>query len=503
MPAPDAYREVLVRKQSAGLIALALAGVSNAWCSAFAVNENGARAQGMGGAFASLADDASAIFFNPAGIAFLRGANFQMDNLVVAGQFRFIPSDPPPGAAVPEKGFSGTIRQPFIPVANIYFTHRLNDKWAVGFGGYAPFGLAANWTNFNDGDPANTKFSARFAGTRAKLLNFWFQPTIARRINASSAISVGVAYVHAHLFLEQSVGNPDDNPTDFTRSLALDVFPGSDSNAAARAFQRLQPEGRFRAAASSNRPGFAAGYLFKSKATGWQIGLSWRSPVVHRLKGKGSFAFLSSPLTPFLPSDRGVDVLFPNQNLEATFVTPATYVAGVSKNVWGGRLAFDARLQDYKRFRDLPINFSNTKDAKGRDRATSAEQRLTFDFRNSVLLHTGFEKPVPKDFGPRMMRGMMRDVTWRAGYTFDHSPVPDKSVGPLFPDSSRHSVTGGMTKRLAHVDMTMFYQFMQMKNRTTNVAANAHQFTNGQYRNLAHLAGASLRFRFGKDNGVD
>ncbi len=204
--------------------------------SSFAVNELGARAQGMGGAFMSIGDDASTIFFNPAGIAFLKKTNFQMEALAINGQFRFIPNpdEVPPGTAVPAKGFSGAVHQPFIPVASLYATHRINEKWADGFGIYVPNGLADNWTNFHDGDPFNTKAVNRFQGSRAALQQYWFQPTVAYRISPNQAISVGIAFVHTHLFLEESFLNPyDTTPTDpgvstIGYSLAKDVFPGID-----------------------------------------------------------------------------------------------------------------------------------------------------------------------------------------------------------------------------------------------------------------------------------
>ena len=73
---------------------------SAAYGSAFSIAENGARAAGMGTAFTSVADDGSAIFYNPAGIAFSEGTNFELHNLAVVGLFRFVPSDPPPGQQV-------------------------------------------------------------------------------------------------------------------------------------------------------------------------------------------------------------------------------------------------------------------------------------------------------------------------------------------------------------------------------------------------------------------
>ena len=47
---------------------------------AFLDNGVGVRAQGMGGAFAAVADDASAVFWNPAGLARARGADALLSN---------------------------------------------------------------------------------------------------------------------------------------------------------------------------------------------------------------------------------------------------------------------------------------------------------------------------------------------------------------------------------------------------------------------------------------
>lgn len=473
--------------------------------SSFAVNELGARAQGMGGAFMSIADDASSIFFNPAGIAFLKKTNFQMEALAINGQFRFIPNpnEIPPGTAVPEKGFSGAIHQPFIPVASLYATHRLSEKWAAGFGIYVPNGLAANWTNFDDSDPFNTKSVNRFAGSRAALQQYWFQPTIAYRITSNQAISIGIAFVHTHLFLEESFLNPyDTTPTNpgvstIGYDLAKQVFPGVDPALAYASFVRLLPEGRLRAAATANKYGVSLGYLYKHRASGINVGLSYRSHVVSHLQGNAAFAFAGTgALVPFLPTDRGLDVVFPNQDIKGTFTTPDNYGVGVSKRgVAGGTVAMDFHLFTFKRFKDLPLNFSKTLDSKGRLTGTEAEQRLKFDFKNSVSFHAGYERPFGQGSG--MLSRMTNGATWRAGYVFDQSPVPDKSKGPLFPDTTRHSWTVGMTKPVGSKDFTFFYQFMQFLNVTTEVAANQNQFTNGQYRSFANLIGLGLRWRAG------
>ena len=98
-----------------------------AWGSAFFISELGARAQGMGGAFTAVADDPSAIYFNPAGIAFIKGTQLQMDSLVVVGLFRFHPSATPSGTIIPANDYSGSIKPHFIPVASLFATKQISD----------------------------------------------------------------------------------------------------------------------------------------------------------------------------------------------------------------------------------------------------------------------------------------------------------------------------------------------------------------------------------------
>ncbi|MGH9721179.1 MAG: OmpP1/FadL family transporter [Bryobacteraceae bacterium] len=455
--------------------------------SAFAITELGARAAGMGTAFTSIADDGSALYYNPAGIAFQPGMRLQMDMLVVVGLFRFFPADPLPGTVVPEKGFHGSIKPKFIPVASMYLTKEIRPNWTFGFGVFTPFGLSANFTNFNDSDPALTKFTGRFAGTRARLESFWFQPTIAHKFNDNHSVAAGVAWVHTHLFIESSFLNPLDDALDFGREAAKTVFPGVDKEAAARSIARLLPEGRSRIAGTSNRPGFNAGYLFKHEGSKTNIGLNWRSAVTNKLKGKASFAFGTDfPLRRFVADDL-LFKAFPNQDITGSFTTPAMYALGVSnRRFFNSTISFDFRLQDFKRFANVPLNFSQTR-ANNDDIRTPAERRLVFDFRNSYHLAFGVERPLNER------------MTMRAGYLFDRSPVVDKAVGPLFPDANRNGLTVGGSFKRGNREFTFFYEAMNFVERTTAVPANAHQFTNGRYSNFAHVAGLGLRILPGEN----
>lgn len=88
------------------------------------------------------------------------------------------------------------------------------------------------------------------------------------------------------------------------------------------------------------------------------------------------------------------------------------------------------------------------------DSRTPAEKRLIFNFRNSYQIALGAEK-------------QFNAITVvRVGYLFDRTPVVDQSVGPLFPDSNRHSFTVGATRTRGNKEFTLFYEAMKFVHRT-------------------------------------
>jgi long-chain fatty acid transport protein len=468
-----------------GRCCFALGLVTCGYGSAFSISELGARATGMGTAFIGKADDGSALFFNPAGIAFQPGTHLEMDNTVVVGLFRFTPLATPVGQDVPEDGFSQNIKPHFIPLAFLYATKQMSSRITVGFAMFTPFGLSANSTNFNDSDPNLTKFVGRFAGTRVRLETYWFQPTIAYKVNENLAISIAPAFVHTHIELEQSFLNPlgTDDGLKFGRTAAPTIFPGVPVNQAAAIISRLLPEGRSRLASTGNAPAIAAGLLWKHPGSKTNIGLMMRSPVVTHLSGKASFAFgtnypLEQYVGPnFLPN------AFPNQPVKSEFPTPGTYGIGFSNSKFRNTtLSLDVRMQDYKKFKTVPLDFAINEDTPGyKNIGLPAVKRLNFNFRESWNIAFGVERPL----NDRM--------TVRAGYLCDLSPVPPQSVGPLFPDANRNSFTFGASRKSGMGELSFFYEAMKFTDRQTNVPANNYQWTNGDYHNFAHLFGFSLR----------
>jgi long-chain fatty acid transport protein len=435
----------------------------------------------MGGAFVAVASDGSALFYNPAGIAFQRGLRMQMDTLLVHGNFKFTPSVTPNGTVVPEGGYQGFISPKILVVPNMYMSAQLSKKWTLGFGAFAPFGLGGNWTNFDDGDPRNTKFVARFHTTRPKMESIWLQPTVAYRVNERLAVSVGVAAVHTHVLLEQSILNPLEEGKVFGEQLGPQIFPGADPAAAARIVARLLPEGRSRFAATSRNIGGVVGVLYSHPKWKTRFGATYRTAVTQHFQGKASFAFTTDYALKPLAGPEVFAALFPEQKARATFPTPGTYALGVATEAFGKNLfSVDVQMQDYRRLKYVVLNFSEV----GPATATPAEARLDYSFHNAWALRMGWERPV-------------KNMAVRAGWALDGTPVPEKAVSPLWPDSTRLNFNVGASREMGGREISIFYQFTKFLPRTTNVAANANLFTNGNWNSTAQLVGIALRFRKG------
>jgi long-subunit fatty acid transport protein len=210
--------------------------------------------------------------------------------------------------------------------------------------------------------------------------------------------------------------------------------------------------------------------------------------MVNHLSGKASFAFGNQPYAleqyvgpSFLPN------AFPNQKITGSFPMPATYGIGFANtSFWNTRISFDVRMQDYKRFKNVPLDFPINDQLPGdKNLGLDPEKILNFNFRESWNFAFGLEKPINAT------------TTIRAGYQLDLSPVVPQSVGPLFPDADRNSLTLGATRTYGTKEFSFFYEAMFFENRVTNVPSNDYQWTNGDYSNFAHVFGLGLRFDAG------
>ncbi|MDX8410552.1 MAG: outer membrane protein transport protein [Mariprofundaceae bacterium] len=148
----------------------------------FQMAELGAKATGMAGAFTAVADDASALWYNPAGIAFQAGGRVMLgaDAIIARGRDFVLNANSQPGSS-PTLTAS---RTHFPPHAYVSY---YNEDWPVAFGiGInSPFLLSTEWPI-----TASLADVNRFA----EIYMVSFNPNVAVRINEHLAVAVGVSY---------------------------------------------------------------------------------------------------------------------------------------------------------------------------------------------------------------------------------------------------------------------------------------------------------------------
>lgn len=147
------------------------------FASGFQINEHGARAMAMGGAFAGLANDPSAIFFNPAGIAQLNGTHFMAGVTLISPKATFRG----PAPQITEYSID---HQLFTPI-NFYFTQQISKKFFVGLSVNNPYGLGTKWPS---------DWVGRYLAYDTSVETFFFTPVVAYKISDNLMLSAGMTY---------------------------------------------------------------------------------------------------------------------------------------------------------------------------------------------------------------------------------------------------------------------------------------------------------------------
>ena len=126
---PSNKRSLMMKKKVLlAVVSVALAGTATlASAAGLRVNEQGAKAMAMGNAFAAQADDPSALFHNPAGIAFLKGTQANLGSTtIIVPSTEFHGTAPLTGNAPGDVGTATTsenAKQDIFTPISVYATH--------------------------------------------------------------------------------------------------------------------------------------------------------------------------------------------------------------------------------------------------------------------------------------------------------------------------------------------------------------------------------------------
>lgn len=270
----------------------------------FQLNEHGAAAMGLGGAYTAIADDPSAIYWNGAGLTQLTGTNFLIGGTLIApfSSFRGVS---------PQITEYKTAAQNFYP-PHFFASHRINNDFAVGLGFTVPFGLGTKW----DDD-----WVGKYLALKTDLMVFTISPVVAYKI--TDELSASAAFVYSWANVE------------ITRKSSLAPFEGD-------AFIRLKGDDK---AAF----GYNLGLMYKPIES-LSLGVSFHSQIKYDFKGTAEATTQTSQL-----ADR-----LPNGDITAELTTPINLAFGAAYDVLPN-LKFSADFQyvGWSSYDTLKVDFSN------------------------------------------------------------------------------------------------------------------------------------------------
>ena len=269
----------------------------------FQINEHGARAMGLGGAFTAIANDASAIYWNNAGMTQLSGTNFMLGTALIAPNSEF-------RGVTPAVNKSYMKSQVFFP-SHLFITHAINNSFSLGIGLTTPFGLGTEW---------NAGWVGRYLALETKLTTFWVPVTAAYKVLDNLSIGASFVYSFADVLITQ---NSSQAP-----------FEGD-------AYVELEGDDSF-------AYGYTFGIMYKPIEV-LSIGASFRSEVNYDFEGTATTT--------------GAEQLqeigaFPNGDIKAELTTPMNIVGGIAVQVipqllltadfqWVGWSSYDTLAVDF------------------------------------------------------------------------------------------------------------------------------------------------------------
>ncbi len=181
----------LVEHVSAKLLAaLIVAGAARAHAGGFEILDQSPSGTGMAGAVAAKADDPSAIFYNPAGIALRDGDGVQLGGTVAFTSFS---SRAPDGTVTSTTG--GTV---FLP--QVYGATHIGDRAAIGLALFPQFGAGVKWQSSSE-----APFPGRFVASNTQLTTVTINPVVAARPHPRLGVAVGLDVVLAGVELDRSL----------------------------------------------------------------------------------------------------------------------------------------------------------------------------------------------------------------------------------------------------------------------------------------------------------
>ncbi|MEW6450733.1 MAG: outer membrane protein transport protein [Pseudomonadota bacterium] len=407
----------------------ALAGKAGA--GGFQMQQN---ASGLGNAYAgsaAVAEDASTIFYNPAGMSELKNVEVSFGGTFTRQSYQFA-NQGSIGTYNSAGATGGDAGRPIV-APNAYLSVRLSNALTAGIGFGSPFAMHTSY---------DTPWLGGAQGNELKIRTYNINPSLAWKINETVSVGFGVNWQTMQMNYQRQLATvpvvPPGLPGNTPLTLDLD----------------------------DSAWGWNVGALFKlTPAT--KLGVSYRSRIKHSLNGA---MVGGSPIQLVNTAVGG--------NITTGVTLPDQFIASLSHRFnerW--ELLGDVSWTGWSSFRDLDIY----KVTGGGASSTTPASTLRADFRNTWRVALGATYTVNDA------------VKLRMGVANDESPIKGAATRPVWlPETKSIWLSGGVQwrfKETAKLDIGAAYLTMRETDIDNNQTASTLGRVTGTYRNSTWILG--------------
>ncbi|MDQ7007330.1 MAG: outer membrane protein transport protein [Acidobacteriota bacterium] len=437
------------------LAAALLFAAPSALASGFAVSEQGAKASGQAVAFVARADDASAVWYNPAAITKLEGNAASLGfSLVFLGDTTFTSRMDDVDPVLFEGGRFDMIDNTATPAHAFFVYHFEDSPWSLGFGVTTPFGLVTEW---------GESFDGRFSARKSDLAVLVYNLNAAVDVGGGWSLAFGLDYYDATL-------------EEFSRNISL-----------AELYEFTEPFANLSGDGDTTTWNVAAHF----RNDDWAFGLSYRNDASIDIDGRFAVSNVPAGDLPSPPFPAGVSWASQLATMPAAGVLdlPAIWQVGFA---WLGtenwEFELDFQMISWSDFQRLPVDL--------------ADRTLLMD---DFVVREDWKDTTTVRLGGSYTFNEQHQL--RFGIYTDETAVPTHRLRPSIPDSDRVGYTLGYGFTSASKKFGLDFYWLRIEADT--VSTGPSDFDGdvsamldegvlwGTYETSIDLVGLTANWRFG------
>ncbi|MBA4243356.1 MAG: aromatic hydrocarbon degradation protein [Pseudomonas sp.] len=469
-------------------------------------------AQGSAHANGAEAADASTIFYNPAGLARLKGTQLTSGLTILLPDGKYEDKGSRDVFGNPVSGDAGEFLPDAAAAPNFYFSHEINERVTVGLGIFTPFGAKLDYKE---------DWAGRYGIQSASLETVTFNPSIAFRFNDHHSIGFGVSAQYIKSVQRgaadvkgasrQLAGQFVDANYDSTRNAADPILgpivgiiagvpvpeeitscrgvadrDGFVDCVASNFADNVQGDGYFRVKGDDWGFGWNIGYMWEPTES-TRFGVAYRSNIRHTLEGETKWSFAGvqgSVPSPDTSLEGGftipiLDIYVPPTDAlrelfdEGNWVNPGDFAATRLHPNSKAKTAIDTpEMLSFNAFHQLNDKVALMADLTFTRHSRLDEVRIGIDqvagypYFNGV---TEGDLSVKQDWKDtyKISLGMnyqySDDLLLRTGVAYDKSPVNSTQLRhPAFPDADRYWLSFGANYKVTRdTSLDFAYSYVQ------------------------------------------